>query len=153
QPHRCMGLIYKDIGAEEPAMLHYQAALGRRLVPEVRQEVVRHLAEVFLKRTQFAEALACLDQAHCDTAETQAEVAELRASALYGLNRSAEAVPLLEPLLQADTPSPRALRLRAKIYIDAGDVRAAVPLFVKALEINRHEPECRYQLAAAYQSL
>src|SRR5262249_26819901 len=40
-----------------------------------------------------------------------------------------------------------------KIYIDAGDVRAAVPLFVKALEINRHEPECRYQLAAAYQSL
>jgi tetratricopeptide (TPR) repeat protein len=148
-----MGVIYKDMGAEEPAVQQYQAALERRLVPEVRGEVVRELADVFLKRTQFAEALACLDQAAGETAEAQAEVAELRASALYGLNRASEAVVVLEPWLQAESPSPRALRLRARIYADAGDFKTAVPLLAKALQMDPHEPECRYQLAVAYEFL
>src|SRR5438552_2001894 len=153
QPHRCMGLIYKDMGAEEPAVQQYQLALERRLAPEVREEVVRELADVFVKRTQFAEALACLDHAAAETAEAQAEVAELRASALYGLNRASEAVVVLEPLLHAESPSPRALRLRAKIYADTGDFKAAVPLLVKALQVDPHEPESRYQLAVAYEFL
>jgi tetratricopeptide (TPR) repeat protein len=153
QPHRCMGVIYKDMGAEEPAVQQYQAALERRLLPEVRQEVVRELADTFVKRTQFAEALACLDQAAAEPAEAQAEVAELRAAALYGLNRASEAVVVLEPLLQAASPSTRTLRLRAKIYADSGDFKAAVPLLVKALQMDPHEPECRYQLAVAYEFL
>ena len=60
---------------------------------------------------------------------------------------------VLEPLLHAESPSPRALRLRAKIYADTGDFKAAVPLLVKALQVDPHEPESRYQLAVAYEFL
>jgi tetratricopeptide (TPR) repeat protein len=153
RPHRLLGLIYKDLAAYEPAVRHYQAALERRLAPAVREEVIVELAEVFLKRTQSAEALACLQEAKLTTAAAQVAASELRAAALYDLGRGSEAVAVLDPLLHEGPASPRALRLRAQIHADNGEFAQAVPLLEKALQLDRHEPACRFQLALAYERL
>jgi tetratricopeptide (TPR) repeat protein len=153
QPHRFMAIIYKDSMAEEVAIKEFQAALERRLPAATREEVLLDLAEVFVKRTQFAEALACLDQGPLETPKARALAPEVRAVALYNLNRGSEAAEVLEHLLRADPPSPRALRYRALIYINAGDPSAAEPLLEKALRVDPHEAECRYQLAMLYERL
>ena len=153
QPHRFMGLIYKDYSSDAIAIEHYQSALARRLKPVIREEVLIELAEVTAKKTQYAEALACLDGNRFETEKARAVLPEVRAVCLYGLQRSDEAVTLLEPILGGPAPTPRALRLRAQIYIDAGHYDRAVPLLRRALEIDRHDAPCRYQLAMACQLL
>jgi tetratricopeptide (TPR) repeat protein len=153
QPHRFMGVIFKDYAADEMALEHYQAALQRHLTPGVREEVVLELADVYIKRNQYAEALATLDLGPLESDKAQTEGTELRAMSLYGLHRAAEAVTILEPLLQTSNASPRALRLRAQIYADGRDFSAAAPLLERALRIDPHEPTCRYQLALAYELL
>jgi tetratricopeptide (TPR) repeat protein len=78
---------------------------------------------------------------------------EVRATALYGAGRGSEAAAVLEPVLAADQPSTRALRLQAQIYTDAGEYRRAVPLLEKAMRLDPHDSLCGYQLAAAYEFL
>jgi Flp pilus assembly protein TadD len=153
QPHRFMGLIYKDYSSDAFAIKHYQLARERRLKPAIREAVLIELAEVLAKKTHYAEALACLDGNTFETEKARVAVGELRAVCLYGLQRSDEAVSLLEPILGGPAPTPRALRLRAQIDIDAGHYDRAVSLLRRALEIDRHDAPCRYQLAMAYKLL
>jgi tetratricopeptide (TPR) repeat protein len=154
QPHRFMGIIYKDFeSADDSAIQHYEAALQRRLKPSVREEVVLELAEVLARRTQYADALRRLDETEFETEKGRAALPELCAVCLHGLGRSHDAVRILDPLLNEEPPSTRALCLRAKIHSDAGELEAAVPLLRRALEIDPHEAACRYQLAMVYQVL
>jgi tetratricopeptide (TPR) repeat protein len=153
RPHRFMGLIWKDITPGDPAVEHYQAALQRRLEPHLREKARLELADLFIKRMTFAEALACLDQGPFETDRAQTDATELRAAALYGLSRASEAAQILEPLIQGGSPSPRVLLLRAQIYVTADDYNAAVPLLEKALQVDHHDVACRYQLAVVYELL
>src|ERR1051326_7150090 len=58
QPHRFMGVIYKDQMALVPAAEHYRKALQRRLSPRVREAAVIEWVEVLIQQTEYAEALA-----------------------------------------------------------------------------------------------
>jgi predicted Zn-dependent protease len=56
-------------------------------------------------------------------------------------------------VLASPAPTPRALRVRAQIHLDADEAAAAVPLLERALRIDNHDCPCRYQLAMAYEHL
>src|SRR5207253_10728216 len=79
QPHRFMGVIYKDMGANAPAADHYRAALRLRLAPKVRREVVPELAEVLVKQNEYAEALRHLDHDLAESGAATVALLELRA--------------------------------------------------------------------------
>jgi tetratricopeptide (TPR) repeat protein len=153
QSHRFIGLIYEALGADGPAAEAYRASLARRLPPAARREALLEFAELLVKRTENAEALACLDLYEAENSETPPTLPELRAACLYGLGRTAEALHVLQPVLAASTASPRALRVRAQIHANANETAAAVELLETALRMDRHDTACRYQLAAAYELL
>jgi tetratricopeptide (TPR) repeat protein len=153
QPHRFMGLIYKDVAANAPAVEQYREALRRELAPRVREEVVVELAEVLIQQTEFADALACLDGCRFEVSGPPAVLPELRAECLYGLGRPGEAARVLDEARSPGVPSPRWLRVRAQVHADAGEMTAAAAFLEKALQIDAHDCPCRYQLALAYERL
>ena len=107
------------------------------------------LAKVKIERTEYADGLACLEGLSAE-ALAQPEVQECRAECLVGMGRHSEATALLEPLLAAETPSARALPLRAKIHAAAGEDGLAMALLEKALHLDAHDCSSRYQLALLY---
>lgn len=153
QPQRFMGVIYDSMGADAPAVEHYRAALGLDLTPRMRDEAVVELAEILAKRREYAEALACLDGCPFEAGRAPAAVRELRAECLYALDRRAEALRDLEPALASPAVTPRALRVRAQMHLDANEFEPAVSLLERALRIDSHDCPCRYQLAIAYEHL
>jgi tetratricopeptide (TPR) repeat protein len=153
EPHRLMGQIYQDMDARDPAIQHYRAALDRELPPQTHDETVVELAKELIQQTEFAEALAVLAGCSWEDSEAGAAVAELRAECLYNLNRSPEAVRILDQILADGTPSVRALRVRAQIHAAAGECRAAADLLERALRRDAHDCPCRYQLTLIQERL
>lgn len=151
RPERFLGVIYEGMAADTPAVEHYRAALSLELPPRDRKKAGVELAQLLVKRSEFAEALACLDEA-TDEAEESATTA-LRAECLYGLGRHGEATKLLDRVLAEDPSSVRALRMRATIQLGASEDAAAVLLLERALRIDAHDYASRYQLALACQRL
>lgn len=148
-PYRFMGLIYQGLSATGPAAESYTKALQRKLPPDIREAALVELAEVHLLRTEYADALACLERLSADTL-AQAKIQECRAECLWGMGRAAEATALLEPLLAAPSPSPQTFELRAKIHLAAGEDAEAMALLEKALHLDAHDCSSRYQLALLY---
>src|SRR5262249_18409260 len=137
-PYRFMGVIYHGLSATAPAAENCAKALALKLPPDVREATLVELAQVQLERTEYADALACLDRLSADT-RAQPNVRECRAECLIGMGQLSEAAALLEPLLAAEAPSPRALRLRAQIHAAAGEDAEVGALLEKALHRDAHD--------------
>jgi tetratricopeptide (TPR) repeat protein len=152
RPHRFMGLIYKDMDQPTPAITCYREALRRRLTATVVQEVKEELAECLVAKSDFAEALAILE----DCGPRQAKVVlllALRAECLWGLRRESEAQALLDRALQDHPDFPALLRLRAKVHAAAEQPREAAALLERAIKLDPNDHASRYQLAQAYEAL
>jgi tetratricopeptide (TPR) repeat protein len=148
-PYRFMGVIYKDLDATAPAVGNFTKALERRLPPDVRESALVELSQVHIERTEYADALACLERLTADT-QGQPKVQESRAECLWGMGRFSDATALLQPLLAAPSPPPRALGLRARIHVAAGEDGTAMALLEQALRLDAHDCFSRYQLALLY---
>jgi tetratricopeptide (TPR) repeat protein len=148
--HRFMGVIYKDLEHKSQAEEQYRLALERRLSRRIAAQVAVELAEVLIKRVEYAAALECLDGRFFLDVDVPTAVPELRAQCLYGLGRPAEASQILDQVLNGDAPSPRAYHLRAQIHAAANETAVAAALLEKALRIDPHDSICRYQLAQTY---
>ena len=148
-PYRFMGVIYHGLSATGPAAESYAKALARKLPPDVREAALVELSQVHIERTEYADALACLERLSAD-AQTQPKVQESRAECLWAMGRHSEATAVVEPLLAAQSPSPGALGLRAKIHAAAGEDAEAMALLEKVLRLNAHDCFSRYQLALLY---
>ena len=153
QPHRFMGVIYKDMDANAPAAEHYRAALGLRLLPQVRRQVVRELAEVLIRQNEYAKALKYLDGYLAGGDAPTVALLELRADCLYGLQDAAGAVRALDRAAALGRPSSRGRRVRALLHVAAGEFAAAAGVLEDALRDDPHDCPCRYQLAQAYERL
>src|SRR5262249_24652389 len=103
-------------------------ALERKLPPTVREAAALELAEVLVKRTEFADALALLD-AHRLELGPPPEVAECRAECLCGLGRHGEAKQILEqlPTSQSSAPAPTRPRAPGRARRPGGSAKKAPP--------------------------
>jgi tetratricopeptide (TPR) repeat protein len=153
EPHRWLGFAYDGLGADGPAVEQYRLALAKSLSPRLGEEVVVELAELLVKQRQFAEALVCLEGRKFETLKEPSVVLELRAEALNGVGKGADAARILDRLLAESPDSPRALRVRALIHTSAGETGEAARLLERAVRIDAHDHASRYQLALAYEAL
>jgi tetratricopeptide (TPR) repeat protein len=147
--HRFMALIFKDMSVYAESADHYRQALKLRLPVKDRKEAIAEFAEVLLQMNEYEECLACLD-GYPGPEAPPAPILELRAECLKGMGRGSEALQALEQAQKKAPPSLRWQRVRAQLYIDAGDFPAAIGLLEKALRIDPHDVTCRHHLALAY---
>lgn len=151
-PFRFMGVIFKDLGQYAAARDAFEKALQRQLSDEERSDVQQELAEVVVQLKDYPKGLAILEA--CPPAVTdKPKMLACRAECLWGLDRGAEGKALLDTALQKHPQSPDLLRLRAKLYLNENEPDKAAALLERALQVDRHDPQSRYDLVQAYQML
>jgi tetratricopeptide (TPR) repeat protein len=154
RPYRWIGMFqYKDYEEGTKAQAAYRRALERSLEPRVRAEVARELAEVLLlAEANYQGALAALDQ--CPPAFAgDPEILTVRAEALLGLGRHAEAAKVVAQALQEQPNLPAALLVRAEIDLATEQAQAALPVLERAARLAPYDLKIRHRLAEAYSLL
>jgi Tfp pilus assembly protein PilF len=153
RPYRWIGwFLSKDYAKFNEAIEAYREACRRHLEPALRAEVVKELAAALVDGpAEYAAALDALAQS--PESADQPEFLALRAQCLWNLARRAEATPVVEKAFRQNPELPRALELRAKMFLAEGQPRAALPLLEKALQVDRHNHVCRQLLMQAYKQL
>jgi thioredoxin-like negative regulator of GroEL len=77
----------------------------------------------------------------------------LRAECFWGLGRTSEAQALLDEALKLNLKSPEILRLRARLHLESGEAKDAVPLLAELVAADRHDYASRTQFALALEAL
>jgi tetratricopeptide (TPR) repeat protein len=152
RPFRILGLFYKDYNRYEEAIAAYREALGRRLEPHVKAEVVEELGRLLVGQGRAPEALDVLARCPPQYRETP-QLLAIRAECLWQTERSPAAVTLVERALSQAPDLAPALLFRAKLYLSEDRPQPAVPLLRRVLERDPHDHEARHQLADAYRQL
>jgi tetratricopeptide (TPR) repeat protein len=146
RPYRWVGFFYKDYQNPEAAIPAYREALARRLTPDLRADVVRELAELLLDaRADYQGALDTLEGCPAEYAGGPA-VRLFRAEGLWGLGRREEAEKLTDGVLATDPDYPRALRVRARMYLATDRPRQARPLLEKCVALAPLDLSARQNL-------
>jgi tetratricopeptide (TPR) repeat protein len=148
--HRFLGLIYKDLGQHEPACAHYDEAFRRTLADADAEQARAEWAECLLAQHQHARALEVLES--CRSADAPAVLA-VRAECLWQLGETSRARDLLDRALASDPRPARLLRLRGRVHLADKEPAKAVTLLKQAVDLDRHDPTSRLQLALAYRQL
>src|SRR5262249_48961910 len=110
-------------------------------------------AHGLVNQSQYAEALAVLDEAAEAVRLEPPYMLGLRVEALRGLGRRSEAIALADQAL-ADYPEEGAFYLLlGQLYLDAGDAEAAVPMLERSTALSQHHYQSFFLLAQAYVSV
>jgi tetratricopeptide (TPR) repeat protein len=149
RPYRWMGLIYKEQAHHAVAVSFYQDALRRELSELVREEVRQELAECLLQITDYTEVLKVLEDSH-PPEKLLPTTLYLRAEALHGLDRPAEARSSVKQALGLKPDIPGALRLLAQLHLEAREPQAAAALLERAVKLAPLDIATRHKLAEAY---
>jgi tetratricopeptide (TPR) repeat protein len=136
----------------------YQNALERDLpadnAEQNRAAVRKELAECLVRLNRYPEALEVLNAMPSEPLPGDRPAIEgLRAECLRALGQTAEARKILDQALATYADSVDLYRLRAQLYLESEEPAEAVKLLLKALDIDRSDYPCRYQLLLAYQAL
>lgn len=151
RPYRLLGLIHKNLDRPAQAAGCYEEALRRELPARMAEDARVELAECQVKQSQYAQALQTLDG--CDPAARRAEVLALRGQCLLGQGQTSQATALLGSGLEAHPRSAELLRLRARLYREAGATRREAEVLARVLAVDPHDYTSRYQLAQTYEAL
>ncbi len=153
RPYRWVGFFYKDYQNPEAAIPAYREALARRLPPDLRADVVRELAEVLLDaRADYQGVLDTLEKCPAEYANGP-DIRLFRAESLWGLGRREEAERLADDVLRTDPEYPRALRMRARMYVATDRPRQARPLLEKCVALAPLDLSARQHLLEVCQQL
>jgi predicted Zn-dependent protease len=153
RPYRWIGFFHRGYGRPGEAIEAYREACRRSLKPGMLADVLQELAETLITgQGDYEAALQVLDQCS-EASRGRADVAILRAQCLWGLGRLEEAVRLADTILQAEPSHFEALVLRARMHLAEDQPTAAVPLLVRAVQIDPQEPKGRQHLMEAYQQI
>jgi len=147
-PHRMLGMIHADFERYAKAIHHYQEAL-RRSPPEAdRVRMTRELAQALVRERRYAEALEALKDVPAGP-----EVLVLQAECRWDLGEREEGRRLLTRAKEMKPDLRAVLLLEARMASDTDRPAEAVAPLVRSLELDRHDPEARYQLAMTYRRL
>ena len=110
------------------------------------------LAYLLWTQNQFEEA-AKEFQAELDNVPTNAQAIAFLADCYMQLNRSSEAMPLIEKALSIDRNVPRAHLDLGILYADAGRREDAIREFKTAARLSPEDPAPHWRLARLYQAM
>lgn len=143
--HRLLGIMHLDFEEYSEAETHFREALKRSPPAEIRQELVEDLVKSLVSQRAYQDALDALR-----AAEPTPQVLALRAECLWSTDREDDAYELLAEARRQAPDSRSVLLLEARIHQNDGRADQAVGPLQRALELDRHDAEARYQLAQAY---
>jgi tetratricopeptide (TPR) repeat protein len=153
RPYRWIGFFHKDYQHPEAAIPAYREALARHLEPDLRADVVRELAESLLDgRADYQGVLQTLE-ACPEQYASGPDLRLFRAESLWGLGRLHDAEKLADEVLATDPQYPRALRVRARMYMATDQPRRARPLLEKCVELAPLDLSARQNLLEICQQL
>ena len=148
-PHRLIGLMAHDFEDEKNAIEHYRKALDRKPPIGVREEIVHELAEAHINQREYDAAVEILNQSGGGDV-----VKALLAECYWGMGEHDRARKLLERAARGPEGNDRRiLLLQARISLESNDAEAAIAILKRALQVDAHDAECRYQIALAYRKL
>jgi tetratricopeptide (TPR) repeat protein len=153
RPYRWIGFFQKDYQHPDAAITAYREARARRLDPGMRADVVRELAESLLDgRADYQGVLDTLEQCPPEYANGP-DLRLFRAESLWGLGQLQEAEKLADGVLATDPNYPRALRVRARMYVATDQLRQARPLLEKCVAETPLDLGARQSLLEVCQQL
>jgi tetratricopeptide (TPR) repeat protein len=145
RPHRLMGLIHKDAGLHQEAILAYRESLQRAPKQPAKQEIHLELAECLLKQRRHAELLETLREC-----TRSAQRLALEAESHYNEGDGVTARKLTAEALKLAPNHLDAMHLQATMDLESGDTASAVKILRRAAEWHPKEYRVRYKLAQAY---
>jgi tetratricopeptide (TPR) repeat protein len=148
-PHRFLGVILKELFRFPDAIDAYQTALSLGLPADQTEQVLIDLAQCQVNAKRFDDALATLDRLG-SVSHGKLTVVDMRADALRGLSRAAEAADLLDNTLREHPHHVHALRLRGLLYLDEGRPDLSVSFLERAAKLAPRTHAVRVNLAQAY---
>lgn len=141
-----IGIAFTEVGNLEGARIVIDGALE-----DFPDSDELWLAKGNLHKTQgqWAEALQCYDHAlEIDAKNPRNRL--MKATALYGLQRYDEAIPLLEALAEANPDEPHFLSLLANCHLQAGSPEISATLFQNLIGHGCHEASIYNGLFRSY---
>ena len=148
RPHQMAGIILKDNENFVPAAEQYRLGLSKMPPEDKRQELRQELAQVLISLRDFQGVIDVLaDAASSPDTDTQ------RAEAVWSLGDVARASQLVDQVLARHPDHVQALKLRAKLFDEAGQGEQAVTLLQKVLATEPFDVDARYQLVQLYGTL
>jgi tetratricopeptide (TPR) repeat protein len=152
RPYRLLGLIYRNTLKEGQAIDAYEEALRRELEPHVRLEVIDELGQLLVEQGYARRAFELIEQTPASFRQSP-NGQTLAAEALWNMQRTEEAIRLIDQALQQDPLLLSALRLRARLYLAEEKPQQAIPFLERALRLDPHDYKARHQLVLANEAL
>jgi tetratricopeptide (TPR) repeat protein len=147
------GLVTGDAANPVDSVEAYRKALQLGLDPRERSSVLRELAQTLINlRDDYAAALETLELGS-SAFQDQPAIRAQRAHCLIQLDKKDEAVQILEQVLRSHPTTKTALSLRAQLYLQEDQPRAALPLLEKLVALDPNDPAARQNLMLAYGAL
>jgi tetratricopeptide (TPR) repeat protein len=148
QPHRLMGLVYKDFERYPQAVEALKVALSLAPPATIVDEVRGDLAQSLASLNQWQESL---DVAQRISGSPRGIA--LQVEALWNLGRNDEATRLLDGVPSAMRDDPQILNVQATIHLDQRRPAEAAAVLESLLKSDPHDFRSRYRLASAYGQL
>jgi tetratricopeptide (TPR) repeat protein len=152
RPHRFLGLISKDMGNYQEAVAPYRAALERELKSQAREEVKIELAECLIRLLNYTAAYEALESSR-PPEEFLARVLTAKAECQRALGDAEKAQELVAQALEVSPRFTEALRVRARLALDADEPALAASGLERAAALAPHEFDTHHLLGRAYGQL
>lgn len=148
-PHRLMALTYvQEFRQYDDAIRHYRLALERNPPAEMREEMLRELAQCLVFQKEFGEALDVIQQVSPSPRQQLVQIEALR-----GLGETEQAVTVWNQLQTASPDLEGVQLLGALLDLDQGEAQAARDRLRKTLARDPHNLVARNQMIRACQLL
>jgi len=153
RPYRWLGFFERDSDRASEAVEAYRRALQLGLEPLDRDAVLLELAETLVNSEgDYQLALDTLEMGSKGF-QDRPSVLALRAECLVGLGKRNEAVRILDTVLKEHPALRAALLVRARIYLQEDQPRAAIHLLEKVIRLHPNDSVGRQSLMLAYRAI
>jgi len=148
RPKRLLAEIHRDFEKYDQAADAYRESLRRDPQQPKREELFVDLAECLLKLRRFDEAREVLREC-----PRSARSLALEAETFYEAGESGAAKKPIDEALALEPTHVGAMRLKARMSLDANDPASAIQILRRAVELHPKDHLVHYYLVQAYRRL
>lgn len=145
RPHRLLGLMHKDFGQCEAAIPLYEESLRRGEIREDADDIRQELASCQVETRRYSDALKTLA-----TCPERPEFDVLRAQCHHAQGHPDRAKETLARALEIQSDNLDGLLLRGTMLLEEGKARAAIEVFLVAIQAHPKDYTAHFLLTQAY---